>query len=92
MLNWRGGRIILGLQMSEAFTICADCRNLSRHKSAPPWRWLCIRHKRAEGFGFVTREYWDDAPYLRCADVNGGFCPLFEKRAETELEHGEIIE
>lgn len=60
-------------------TYCEHCANVYRvERRDPPWRWLCIRHRRVEGFGFVTSSTWDDAPpYLYCRDVNGGQCPLY---------------
>lgn len=66
--------------MSLEPTYCERCRHVLRvEKSAAPWRWLCIKHRRIEGFGFVTRGTWDAfPPYLYCKDVNGGCCPLFE--------------
>lgn len=49
------------------------------NRSDPPWKWLCLMHKRAEGFGFVTNETWDGfPPYLYCKDLNNGFCPLWK--------------
>ena len=69
-------------------TICADCDNLSQTgKSDPPWRWLCVKHKRLDGFGFVTQDTWDSMPpYLYCKDVNGGACPLFKPKHNQEDE------
>jgi hypothetical protein len=47
---------------------------------------MCIKHKRMEGFGFVTAGMWDDMPpYLYAKDVNGGACPLFEKAAPGQI-------
>lgn len=68
-------------------TYCEDCDHVSRTRdSDPTWRWLCMKHPRLRGTGFATRELWDkDSPYLRCVDVNGGACELFEpKRKEPE--------
>ncbi len=54
-------------------------------KGSPPWRWMCAKHKRLDGFGFVTRDTWDEAPpFLYCNNVNGGVCPLFEKGEASE--------
>lgn len=62
---------------------CAHVYKVDRHD--PPWRWLCIKHRRIEGFGFVTRKTWDDfPPYLYCRDVNGGQCPLYEATTPTQ--------
>jgi hypothetical protein len=34
-----------------------------------------------EGQGFVDPDWWvENDPFLRCKDVNGGLCPLFEPR------------
>jgi hypothetical protein len=73
-------------------TYCHDCDNaLHRGKADPPWRWLCIKHKRLDGFGFVTPTSWDGAPpYLYCKDVNGGACPLFVKATPGQMRLGEI--
>lgn len=71
----------------DGFTWCHDCDFLHReNRNDPPYRWLCMRHKRADGFGFVTRGTWDNAPpYLYAKDVNGGFCPLFKRRANGQM-------
>lgn len=68
-------------------TYCKDCAHaFMERKNDPPWRWMCIKHKRLEGFGFVTDTTWDDMPpYLYCKDVNGGACPLFEQAAPGQI-------
>jgi hypothetical protein len=65
--------------VSDGITYCADCANCIRSsKTEPAYRWLCLMHPRLEGFGFVTKTNWDNAPpYLFCRDVNGGRCVLF---------------
>jgi hypothetical protein len=35
-------------------------------------------HPRLAGWSFVTDKMLNMAPFLRCIDVNGGACPLFE--------------
>ncbi len=66
----------------QAETYCEDCDNRIPHKW--PSRDMCIEHKREEGFGFVRRNTWDNAPpYAYCKDVNYGHCPLFKPRKET---------
>ena len=64
------------------FTYCEDCKWMHEdsRKSDPRFR-LCTKHPNlAEGFGFVSYTKWDKAePFLRCRDVNGGACPLFER-------------
>lgn len=65
-------------------TFCHDCDHLTKESDkAPPFKWMCLKHPRLDGFGFVTRGTWDNfPPYLYCKDVNGGACPLFEPRKE----------
>jgi hypothetical protein len=72
-------------------TYCERCANVYRlDRRDPPWRWMCIRHRRMEGFGFVTTGTWDDAPpYLYCRDVNGGQCPLYEPLEPEPTESAE---
>ena len=69
-------------------TYCSDCKHVILNgKNDPSYRWLCGRHKRTQGAGFVTKEFWDgDAPYLYCAQVNGGLCELFEAKPEEQLD------
>lgn len=63
-------------------TWCRDCDHVVEDtRKRNPTQWLCSRHKRLEGQGFVSPEWWtDQEPFLRCKDVNGGLCPLFEQR------------
>lgn len=65
-------------------TYCDDCCHMRKPaKSAPPWNWFCGRHPRLEGFGWVTKTEWDEAvPFLKCVNVNGGACPLFEQKPD----------
>jgi hypothetical protein len=62
-------------------TYCQNCKWVFMEtKSAPSWRWMCIRHKRISGAGFVTSDKWDsDPPYLYCNQVNGGACELYDE-------------
>ncbi len=79
--------------MQHDLTFCDGCDNVIREKNAPPYRWLCVKHKRAEGMGFVTPTTWDGAPpYLYCKDVNGGYCPLYVKATPGQMRLGEIVE
>ena len=78
-------------------TVCSRCKHIYvPNKSAQPWYWLCIKHPRLnEGFGFVTDETWDNAPpYLRCADVNAGACPLYEEAdyENSDQDNAEVRE
>lgn len=65
-------------------TFCVDCRHVhedSRKRS--PTQWLCSRHKRLEGMGFVHPQYWtNEEPFLKCNAVNAGACPLFEPKED----------
>ena len=46
---------------------------------------MCMKFPRLEGQGFVTRTCWDfDSPYMRCRDINGGACCLWEPRKGLE--------
>ena len=60
-------------------THCAECDYVhAGSRKEQPWRWMCVKHKRLGGYGFVIGEAWETAPpYLHCKDVNGGACPLF---------------
>ena len=67
------------------FTVCENCKHCDSSAKHSAY-WLCMKHKRADGFGFVTTDKWDDKePYLYCRHVNGGYCPLFE---EAKNEQG----
>lgn len=68
-------------------TFCRDCDHVeASSRKRHPTQWVCLRHKRLEGQGFVDPELWIESdPFLRCKDVNGGLCELFEpKKGETE--------
>ena len=68
---------------------CQDCKHAD--KTGPTWSWLCRKHPSQQGFGFVTREWWDkDAPFLRCKDVNAGSCPLFEEAEDASSDHSKV--
>ena len=77
------------MQRSEP-TYCRDCQNVeSGTRKQPPYRWRCLKHPRLEGFGFVTPDLWDDEPpFLRCVDVNGGACVLFERLLPGQMTLG----
>jgi len=68
-------------------TFCRDCDHVveeSRRRS--PFQWLCAKHKRLEGQGFVHPELWvEQEPFLKCSAVNGGLCELFEPRRENPV-------
>lgn len=75
-------------------TFCALCEWVDpQSRKQAPHRWLCVRHKRIEGMGFVVPGQWVNAePYLRCRDVNGGICQLYEPiRKEDDNVSSEAI-
>lgn len=52
-----------------------------------PARWLCMKFPRLEGFSPVAPLTWvDKEPYMRCIGINGGACPLFERRRDGQKE------
>ncbi len=73
--------------MSEP-TWCQDCAHVYKPlKGSPPWQWLCVKHKRISGMGYVAPDMWVEAePYLRCVNVNGGACVLFERADPRQLK------
>jgi len=74
-------------------TFCEDCEHVYVvNKNDSPRYWLCIKHKRGDGMGYVARGTWTNAvPYLYCRDVNSGFCPLYEKASGSQMRLGEIV-
>ena len=69
-------------------TFCRDCDNVveeTRKRSVHSW--LCSKHKRLEGQGFIDPDWWaENEPFLKCTAVNGGMCPLFTPRRDKELQ------
>jgi hypothetical protein len=63
-------------------TFCRDCDHVVEDtRKRSPHQWLCGRHKRLEGQGFVDPDLWIEMePFLKCSVVNGGICLLFEPR------------
>jgi hypothetical protein len=60
---------------------CEDCDHLHSDRSGHPRYWMCMKHKRSEGYGFVVRGTWSKfSPYMYASDINDGFCPLFERK------------
>jgi hypothetical protein len=73
-------------------TLCEDCDHVIRDKNTPPFRWLCCKHKKLEGFGWVTRTTWDNGePYARCSQINHGACPNFVKASPGQMRMGEMV-
>lgn len=65
-------------------TFCRDCDHVVEEtRKRSPHGWLCAKHKRLEGQGFVDPGLWIELePFLKCSAVNGGLCLLFEPRRE----------
>ena len=75
------------LAMQSGPVYCAECDNVSKeYATAPEYLWLCLKHPRLDGHGFVSRTIRDGnlPPYLRCKDVNGGYCYLFKPKADGQ--------
>jgi len=54
-----------------------------------PNRWVCVRFPRVEGLSPIAPTKWVELePYMRCAGINGGFCPLWTARREGQKELG----
>jgi len=72
-------------------THCENCIHCDKvGKEIHPRAWLCMKHKRLEGFGFVSTTGRGLPPYLNCYQVNGGACPLYSendiKQRDLKLE------
>lgn len=68
-------------------TYCEECDwVLKEYATAAEYLWLCMKHPRMDGHGFVSKTIRDGnlPPYLRCKDVNGGYCYLFKPKATTQ--------
>ena len=60
-------------------TLCSNCRHVRlTFKNDSPWRWVCHKHPRLAGWGWVTDRMLNLPPFLFCKDVNGGACPIYE--------------
>ena len=66
-------------------TFCEFCDHVVENtRKKPGYLRLCVKHPNIwNGYGYVTKTEWDKRePYLRCIDVNGGACLLFEPEKE----------
>ena len=72
--------------MWDRITACETCEfRHSVSEKRPPWRWLCIKHKRLPWSNMIRPDgTWEPGfdPYLPCERVNGGACPLYEPKKE----------
>jgi hypothetical protein len=69
-------------------TLCEECDWVhADSRKQHPGRWLCVQHRRIPGGSFVAPKGWvEHEPYLRCVNVNGGMCLLFEPRREGKKD------
>lgn len=71
-------------------TYCDQCDHVHQDsRKRHPGQWLCIKFPRVEGQGFVAPDWWiEHEPYQRCVNINGGACPLFERRRDGQIDNG----
>jgi len=68
-------------------TFCENCDNVhpASAKGSPNY-WLCSKFPHLDGHGFISSTWWSkNEPYMRCAGINGGACPLFKIKTEKEI-------
>lgn len=68
---------------------CDECEHESAAtREKPPYQRLCMRWPTTRGYGFVSRDYWDQsAPWRRCVEINtDGCCPMWERRRDGQME------
>ena len=72
--------------MSKPYTYCRDCDNVvAETRKRHPASWLCLRFPRVEGGGFVHPQQWvETEPYMKCGQINGGYCPLWTPIPNTD--------
>jgi hypothetical protein len=76
----------------NAPTACQDCDGVvTATRTHSPHRWMCIHFPRLEGLdpvaptvGVVLQ------PYMYCRGINGGFCKLWTRRRDGQLEIGGV--
>lgn len=63
-------------------TFCEDCEHVHPDtRKQEPWRMRCMKAPTRPGYGFVSRTFSPDPPYVRCFDINKyGECEMFEPR------------
>lgn len=71
-------------------TFCENCDHVepaSRKRS--PSQWVCLKFPRIEGQGFVAPKAWAEMePFMRCASINGGACPMWKPMRNGQKELG----
>jgi hypothetical protein len=65
-------------------TVCQECDHLHPDTAKQPsYRWMCMKHPRLPLLNPLTGNEGNAGNhYMRCEGINGGACPLFQKRKE----------
>lgn len=71
-------------------TLCDDCDHVEAgSRKRNPNSWLCLMFPRVIGPGYVSPRTWTEYdPFMRCANINGGKCPMFKRRRDGQMESG----
>lgn len=71
-------------------TYCEQCDNVHPEtRKRSPSQWLCVKFPRLEGSGFVAPNKWTEMePYMRCAFINGGACPVWAPIRNGQQDNG----
>lgn len=70
-------------------TYCENCQHVEPStRKGQPWGWLCMKHKNAFDSP-LSETIRTNPPYLRCKDVNGGLCELYEERKYDGIRNEE---
>ena len=68
-------------------TICEDCEHFHPDNAKrKPYRCMCMKFPRMDYANFVTTENRLSDPYMYCEHINGGACPLFERKKTNQKE------
>ena len=71
-------------------TSCETCDNVHMESRKQPfWKWMCVKFPRLEGMNPVApTQAVVHEPYNRCANINMGFCLLWQKRRDGQADNG----
>jgi hypothetical protein len=72
-------------------TLCEECEHLHSDTKRNPKYWMCVKFPRVDTQNFVTSEQRLTDPYMYCSQINGGACPLFQKRKGKQMELGNVV-
>lgn len=68
------------------FTHCSDCEHVTSESRKGKWYgWTCIKFPNLGGGGFVTNDIRETEPYMKCVGINGGKCPLWQRRKDNQV-------